>query len=322
MHKNLIKIITLFVIIILFIIFLNLANNKSKKNNINIIVKKDRLYNDINFLTSINPPRNYKNINSLNECAYYIYNEFKKLNSFSIEFQKYKIVEDEYKNIIASYGPKSSERIIIGAHYDVCDNQPGADDNASAVAGLLEIARLISEQKPELKNRIDFVAYTLEEPPFFETEFMGSAVHARSLAKSNVKVKIMICLEMIGYFSENKNSQKFPLPILKLFYPSKGNFIAVVGKSNSKKMVKTIKQYINEVSLINAYSLTSPVIIPGINLSDHQSYWKYNYKALMITDTSFFRNPNYHKTTDTISTLNFNKMKEVVKGIYWAIINL
>ena len=299
-------------------------NKKIIKNtiNTNINVNKKHLYNDITFLTSINPPRNYKNTESLDKCADYIYNEFKKTNFFLVKFQKYLVEENEYKNIIASCGPKNTERIIIGAHYDVCNEQPGADDNASAVAGLLEIARTISELKPNLKSRIDFVAYTLEEPPFFETEFMGSIVHANFLSKSNIKIKIMICLEMIGFFSDKKNTQKYPLPILKLFYPNRGNFIAIVSKSNSKKMVKKIKQNIKQVAKIDVQSLTTPVVMPGINLSDHQSYWKYNYKALMITDTSFYRNPNYHQKTDTINTLDFDKMKEVVKGIYWAIINL
>ena len=127
---------------------------------------------------------------------------------------------------------------------------------------------------------------------------------------------------MVGYFNDDRGSQTYPSLLLRFFYPSRGNFIAVVSKSNSKKMVKRIKQLINEVSLVKAYSLTSPIIIPGINLSDHQSYWKYNYKAAMITDTSFFRNPNYHQKTDTIETLDFDKMQEVVKGIYWVVINL
>ena len=325
MKKNyFIKIVLLIIIGILFFLLLNSVKNKSKKNNTNtkINISKNRLYDDVNFLSSIKPPRNYKNIDSLNRCADYIFNEFYKLDFFSVKFQKYMVENDEYKNIIASCGPKDTERIIIGAHYDVCEDQPGADDNASAVAGLLELARIISETDPNLKNRIDFVAYTLEEPPFFATEFMGSMVHARSLSKSNIKIKIMICLEMIGYYTDKKKSQRYPLPILKLFYPDKGNFIAIVSKSNSKKIVKKMKQKIKETANIDVQSLTTPIVIPGINLSDHQSYWEYNYKALMITDTSFYRNPNYHQKTDTIETLNFDKMKEVVKGLYWAIINL
>jgi Zn-dependent M28 family amino/carboxypeptidase len=296
--------------------------NKIIKKSINSSVNKNRLYKDVQILTSIQPSRNYKNIESLNICADYIYNEFKKLDYYSVEFQKYRIEQEEYKNIIASCGPKDTERIIIGAHYDVCDEQPGADDNASAVAGLLEMARVISEIKPDLKNRIDLVAYTLEEPPYFASEFMGSMVHARALSESNVKIKIMICLEMIGYYTDKEKSQSYPLPVLKLFYPDKGNFIAVVSKSNSRETVKKLKQRIKEVATIDVQSLATPIAIPGINLSDHHSYWKYKYKALMITDTAFYRNPNYHQITDTLETLDFDKMREVVKGLLWAIVNV
>ncbi len=151
---------------------------------------------------------------------------------------------------------------------------------------------------------------------------MGSTVHAKSLADTNIKVKAMIALDMIGYFTDKPNSQEYPLPMLKLLYPNKGNYIEIVSTLDSAMIVHKIKNYMKEASEIDVHSLTSPLIIPGIDLSDHQSYWKYNYKAVMITDTSFYRNPNYHKKTDIIESLDFDRMKEVVKGIYWTIVNL
>lgn len=284
-----------------------------------IPVNQNRLYADVQFLTAIQPPRNYQNLDSLNRIADYIFQEFQKLN-LKPEFQEFTVQGNQYKNVIASFGPKDAERIIIGAHYDVDGNQPGADDNASAVAGLLEIARLVHELKPDLKYRLDFVAYTLEEMPFFRTDSMGSAVHAASL--KDAKVKAMICLEMIGYFTDEPHSQKYPLNLLKLFYPGEGNFIAVVGKLGQSTIVRQVKKSMRAATDLPVHSINGPASIPGLDFSDHQNYWKAGYPAVMITDTSFYRNPHYHQTTDTIDTLDFAKMAEVVKGVHKAVMEL
>jgi Zn-dependent M28 family amino/carboxypeptidase len=313
--------ISIFIIVSIFMIA-NPNFSVSEKINVpNIHVNKEYLYSHVSELTKIYPPRNFYNVESLNKSAEYITNKFKEYGS-RINVQNFIVNGNEYKNIICSFGPENIDRVIVGAHYDVCGDQPGADDNASGVAGLLEIARLLKELNPKLKNRIDLVAYTLEEPPFFRSKFMGSFVHAKSLSDSKIKVKAMICLEMIGYFSESDKSQRFPLSILKLFYPSKGNFIAVVGNFTNYSLVKKIKRYIIEGSNVETYSINAPSFIPGIDFSDHLNYWKHNYDAVMITDTAFYRNDNYHEYTDTFETLNFDKMAEVVKGIYWAVINM
>lgn len=285
-----------------------------------ITVKKERLYNDVLKLVSTPSPRNSHNLASLNAAAGYILEELKK-TSGRVEEQLYTVNGKEFKNIICSFGPEEGERLIVGAHYDVCEDQPGADDNASGVAGLLEIARLLSDEK-ELKYRIDLVAYTLEEPPFFRTENMGSAVHAKYLYDNNIRVKGMISIEMIGYFSEKPKSQQYPLGILKLLYPTKANYIAVVGKLGQGRMVRKVKKNMRSGSDISVRSINAPASIPGIDFSDHLNYWKYGFDALMITDTSFYRNRNYHEPSDTIDTLDFKKMAEVVKGIYNAMLNL
>jgi Zn-dependent M28 family amino/carboxypeptidase len=286
-----------------------------------IPVNRERLYADVEKLTSVTSPRNHANLSSLNTIADYISDEFKKLDC-KAEFQNYTANGYEYKNVLTSFGPKTGERIIVGAHYDVCGNQPGADDNASAVAGMLEVARLINELKPELKHRVDFAAYTLEEPPYFRTKYMGSAVHAKSLSKAGVKVKVMICLEMIGYFSEKEHSQKYPLFFMKWFYPDKANYISLVGKVGQCKIVNEVKKFMKQASDMDVQTANVPRFIPGIDFSDHLNYWNENYKAIMVTDTAFYRNPNYHSSTDTIDTLDFDKMAEVVNGIYWAVVNL
>jgi hypothetical protein len=286
-----------------------------------IAVDQEKLKETVKTLTTTSAPRNYYNPAALNEAAAFISAEFKK-SGFTPEEQKYMAEGVEVKNIICSYGPQDAERIILGAHYDVCEEQSGADDNASGIAGLLEIARLLNTLKPELKYRIDLVAYTLEEPPFFRTSQMGSAVHAKYLFDNKIKVKAMVCLEMIGYFTDKPKSQEYPIAALKAVYPSIGNFIAVVGSMGDDGLTRHMKKRITEASNMGVESINAPSSMQGIDFSDHLNYWKYNFHAIMITDTSFFRNKNYHKKSDTMDTLNFEKMAEVVKGVYWGLVNM
>ncbi|MBO9701721.1 MAG: M28 family peptidase [Sporocytophaga sp.] len=293
----------------------------AKPGIVSIPVSSERLKNDVKILCTTSKPRNYKNIDALNEAADYIFNEFKK-NGLNPQEQKYIADDNEYKNIISTYGPSDAARIIIGAHYDVCMDYAGADDNASGVAGLLEIGRLLDSLKPTLKYRVDLVAYTLEEPPYFRTSNMGSAIHSKYIIENNIPFKAMVCLEMIGYFSDESKSQDYPVGVLKAIYPTRGNFIAVVGRIGENNLVKQIKKSMIEGSSINVESINAPKAMVGIDFSDHLNYWKNDLPAVMITNTSFYRNKNYHESTDTPETLNYVKMAEVVKGVYWAIVNI
>ena len=280
-----------------------------------------RLYADVKWLTSVNPPRHAGNISSLNQVADRIAQIFKTLRCRT-EMQPFPVEGQEYRNVIASFGPDDGPRIVVGAHYDVCGDQPGADDNASAVAGLLEIARMLDRQQPTLKYRVDLVAFSLEEPPYFATEHMGSAVHARKLQQQRILVKAMICLEMIGYFSDKPNSQQFPDERLSQLYPHTGNFIIVVGKTGQEAFTAKIKQLMKPHAKVGVESINLPTSMGLAGLSDHRNYWPYGIDAVMINDTSFLRNPHYHKKSDTIDTLNFDKMAEVVKGVYGALVGL
>jgi hypothetical protein len=283
-------------------------------------VDKQKLYKHVQVLTAITPARNHANLASLQQAADYIHEQFANLKHGTAQRQKYMTDYDmAYENILWSYNSDKTERIVIGGHYDVCGNQKGADDNASAVAGLLEIARLVDSLQPNLPYRIDFVAYCLEEPPNFRTNNMGSYVHAKSLIDKQIKVKSMICLEMIGYFSSKPQSQEYPLGAMKWIYPTKGNFIAVVGNANSRSLVSKMKRQMKTHSPLPVEAIASPIEIAGIDFSDHQNYWKFGIPAVMITDTAFFRNTNYHTPHDTIETLDFDKMAEVVQGVYGAL---
>ena len=290
----------------------------------NIPVNKERLRQDVQILAALVPPRNAQNVASLDKSAEYLLNEFGKTKG-RVEIQRFIQDGKEYKNVICSFGPEAGERIIVGAHYDVQGDQPGADDNASGVAGLLELSRLVQILRTELKFRIDFVAYTLEEGQLFKhpcARHYGSYIHAKSLARGGIAVRAMICLEMIGYFSDRPNSQKYPFFFLRWFYPDKGNFIAVVGKWGQGRLVEEVKKSLAAPSQLPVQSLTATSFVPGVSFSDHQSYWKFGYPAVMITDSAFYRNKNYHKPSDTADTLDYDRMAEVVKGLYWTIIHV
>lgn len=278
----------------------------------------ERLYKDVQFLTELRPFRNYRNLQSLRKVCGHLRSEFSKMG-FEPKDQNWNADGNEYTNVIASYNTEKRRRLVVGAHYDVAGDQPGADDNASAVAGLLETARLIAENKPELEYRIDFVAYCLEEPPFFTTKQMGSYVHAKSLHEQQVDVIGMICYEMIGYFSDEPGSQRFPDPQLANLYPDTGSFIIVVGIEKYDSFNKAVYKHMSHDAGIDVQLISFPEGAGLAGMSDQRSYWLFGYPALMINDTSMFRNENYHQATDTIETLNFQKMAEVVNSSYRAI---
>lgn len=254
------------------------------------------------------------------EVVSYIMKELIKngINEKNIEIQKYIVNEREYQNVIVHFKAYSKLRLyikkyIIGGHYDSFAELPWADDNASAIAGLLEISRIL--KNVPLDRDIDLVFYSTEEPPFFATENMGSFQHAKNI-QNNDNIKLVVVLEMIGYFSEEESSQDFPVSFLKYLYPTNGNFIAIVSNlSNSletRKVKSRFRSFLNKNNLITTESINAPSIIPGIDFSDHRNYWKFDIPAVMITDTSFYRNKNYHTKYDTYEKLDYKKMKEVV----------
>ncbi|KMQ66995.1 peptidase M28 [Chryseobacterium angstadtii] len=263
--------------------------------------------------------RNHKNIDQLNAVADYIKEDFSKYGD-STTFQEYNVDSKIYKNIITSFGTEHKKRIIIGAHYDVCGDQQGADDNATGVTALLELARMLKNQK--LNYRIDLVAYTLEEPPYFRTENMGSYIHARYLKDHKIDVYGMASVEMIGYFKDEKNSQSYPLGILSWVYGNKGDFITLVKKFGAGDFVNNFSDHFKEANQIKTETFTAPKFVKGTDFSDHLNYWNLGYSALMITDTSFFRNKNYHESTDTLETLDLGRMTKVIDGIFLSLIHL
>jgi Zn-dependent M28 family amino/carboxypeptidase len=209
---------------------------------------------------------------------------------------------------------------LLGAHYDSVAGTVGADDNASAVAVLVEAARTfrgLASRGCRLPP-VRFVAFTLEEPPVFGTRYMGSRVYAGKARQRGERIAGMICLEMVGYTCATPGCQRYPFPLMFLDYPQVGNFIGIVGNLGSRMLTDSLWRAFRRNPDLPAVKLTVPLggwLMPSIRLSDHASFWDRGYRAVMITDSAFYRNPNYHLVSDTMETLDFDFMAELVESL-------
>lgn len=279
----------------------------------------DRLRAHVRTLSETFHPRDFEHPENLDRAAAYMAAELERAGAVVSE-HSYEVGGRTYRNVLARFGPESGERIVVGAHYDVCMPLPGADDNASGVAGLLELARLLAAQRPTVT--VELVGFTLEEPPFFRTEHMGSFVHAASLRRAGVPLRGMLALEMIGFFTSAPDSQAYPAPLLSYLYPKTGHFIALVGTLGQGGFTRIIKKAFASGTALDVRSLNGPRFLRGVDFSDHQSYWKHGFPALMVTDTAFLRNPNYHTRDDVWTSLDFGAMAQVVNGVHAAVLGL
>ena len=208
-------------------------------------------------------------------------------------------------------GTSASRVIVIGAHYDTAGRSPGADDNASGVAALIEIARLSAVAT--LRSTVRFVAFVNEEPPHFMTDTMGSLVYARAAAARGERIAAMLSLESLGYFSEEPGSQQYPAPFA-LFFPNRGNFLAMVSNFRSVRLLRRAYLAFKSATELPVIASPAPERIPGIAWSDHWSFWQQGFPAIMLTDTVPYRNPHYHATTDLPDTIDYPRLAEVVSG--------
>lgn len=292
------------------VVYLKLPTLESLSAGTEHNVDPNRLRDHVLFMTVTAFPRNYTHPENLDRVAVYIREQFLTTTSHVTE-QAYRIEGIPFRNVVARYGPAAGPLTVIGAHYDAYQELPGADDNASGVAGLLELAGLLG--RVDIDHPVELVAYSTEEPPFYGTAHMGSAVHARSLREANIDLKGMICLEMIGYYNER---QLYPYPSLKRLYPEEGNFIAVIGRWQDRGLIRHLKKGFNGAEMpVQSVTL-------AIENSDHLSYWRQGYRAVMVTDTAWARNRNYHTERDTVDTLNYPNMALVVEGVFNAIANV
>ena len=211
---------------------------------------------------------------------------------------------------------RPSEIILIGAHYDSVRGSPGANDNASGVAALLELSLALAQAKPARSLR--FVAFVNEEPPFFYWGEMGSKVYAKAARARGDDIRLMISLEMLGYYSEEPGSQRYP-PLFGFFYPDRANFIGFVSNFDSRRQLRELMAAFRARSEFPVQSLATFEFVPGVAWSDHRSFWREGYPAVMITDTAFYRYSHYHRQTDTPEKLNYPAMARVVMGLQAAL---
>ncbi len=272
------------------------------------------LYDHVHALSVVIGSRSIREYGKIREAEQYI-RTFLDKQEIPFELQGYDHEGNRYNNIVVSLEGDSrrEETIIIGAHYDTVSGTPGADDNASAVAVLLELCRALKDYRPE--RTLKLVFFVLEEPPAFMTPAMGSYVYAAQARERGENIVGMISLEMVGYFNEAEGSQAFPVPGLHWLFPDRGTFIGVVGNVSSRELTLAVAEALKAGSGLPVEHLVALPFIPGIGSSDHGSFWKMGFRAVMVTDTAFYRNPNYHGEKDTIGTLRFDKMSGLVRGM-------
>lgn len=271
-----------------------------------------RLEQLVHKLSTDFPNRTFDNGTRLEGAAVYLESQLSGLG-LKVESQRFTARGRPYRNLVVRLGPDTPEVMVVGAHYDVAGEQPGADDNASGVAGLLELARLLKGQS--LRQRVELVVYTNEEPPFFRTPYMGSAIHARSLTESGKRASLMLSLECIGYFSDEPGSQDHPVRLLNAIYPTTGNFISLVGFYQDGDISRQVKAAMKSASDLPVYSINAPGFVVGVDFSDHLNYWNEGYVGMMVTDTAFYRNKAYHTPEDTADRLDYRRMAKVVDGV-------
>ena len=280
---------------------------------------RDYLKGHVNMLATTIGMRNAENYEKLQSAAQYIKHYFEEAE-MALSVQAFDFEGQKFENIIVEVkgAKKPEEIIVVAAHYDTV-RSPGANDNASGVAGLLELARLLKDRNPGRTLRL--IAVVNEEPPYFQTENMGSRVYAKQAKERGDNIVAMLSLETIGYYSDKPGSQAYP-PLLSPFYPDTGNFIAFVGNLKSHKLVRQCVDAFRRTADFPSEGAALPGWLPGVDWSDHWSFWKEGYPAVMVTDTAFFRYPYYHRPEDTPEKLDYDRMARVVSGLVNVITEL
>ena len=285
---------------------------------------RQSLEKHIAYLAGTLGERNMFRPNNLEKAAEYMEHHFHNSGA-NVSSQSYEL-KDWYSHLgqkPGDYKPRNIEAelsgqvfkdeiILIGAHYDSVIGSPGANDNATGAAALLEIAQTLSGKK--LKRTVRLVAFVNEEPPYFATKNMGSYVYAQRSRERAENILGMIALETLGYYSDNKGSQNYPFP-LGFFKPKTGNFVGFVSNIGSKPLLNQFVTRFRNLAQFPSDGVAFPQIIPGIGWSDHRSFWKFDYPAIMVTDTALYRYPYYHSFEDTPDKIQYDPLARVVSGL-------
>jgi Zn-dependent M28 family amino/carboxypeptidase len=251
---------------------------------------------------------------NLQAAADYVFQNFAAMG-YAPRRQTFISMKEEVGNVIAG-DENPGGYYILGAHFDTVAGTPGADDNASGVAVLLEVARLARNLTPP--RPWAFIGFTCEEPPAFFTPDMGSRVYVKRARQQKANILGMLCLEMVGYYSQAPHSQSLPLPLKLMGYPTTGNFIGLVSDRRSRPLMVRLEAAIQGGCRLPTVTLAVPLgghILPEVRLSDHANFWDEGYRAIMLTDTAFMRNPNYHGPGDVMDRLDLTAMTELTLGL-------
>jgi hypothetical protein len=261
-------------------------------------------------------PHNTAHYASLEKAAQYI-EQTLEAEGYRVVPQPYEVAGSAVRNLEATIEPAEgaadAKTIVVGAHYDSIDDAPGANDNGSGTAAVLELARLLHDFHPA-HTRLRLVLFVNEEPPYFQTGDMGSYRYAGLLAGRGEPVAAMISLETIGYFSDEPGSQQYPPPFGAVF-PSRGNFVAFVGMTGSRPLVHEAMASFRRHTSFPSIGGVAPGFIPGIDWSDHWPFAQHGFQAMMVTDTAVFRYPHYHRRTDTPEKVDYERLARITKGI-------
>lgn len=284
----------------------------------------ERLRGHVKHLAGTIGERNVFKPKALAAAAAYITKEW-RAQGYEVTTQTYKAEGVTVGNLEVKVGNSNIHAknplnipgiLLVGAHYDTVPGTPGADDNASGVAALLELSRLFAKTKPS--SEIRFVAFTNEEPPFFQTGLMGSLVYAHDARQRGDDIRLMVSLETLGFYRDTPGSQKYP-PLFDWFYPDRGNFIGFVSDFGSGNLMGALSKSFRAKMKFPMETVQTFQFVPGVGWSDHWSFWQRDYPAIMVTDTAPFRNPHYHRQTDKPDTLDYTRLTKVTSGIYHAL---
>lgn len=276
------------------------------------VTLRDELMADVKTLAGDIGERNMPRYPQLNAAADFIESSFSKAG-LQPRRDTYELGGQPCHNIEVEIRGARPQIVVVGAHYDSVYGSPGANDNGSGIAALLALARRFAG-KP-VAQTLRFVAFANEEPPYFQTEGMGSFVYAKRCKTRNDEISAMISLETIGYFTDAPHSQTYPAIGLGAFYPTTGNFIGFVGNTSSRALLHRAIALFREQEKLPSQGAALPAFIPGIGWSDQWAFWQHGYPGIMITDTAPFRYPHYHEATDTPDKLDYDRFGLVVGGI-------
>ena len=280
----------------------------------------EQLRQDVTHLATTIGPRNITHPRQYRAAMEFIEAELRAAG-LSVTRQEYDVDGDVCVNLVGEQpgGARKDEIVVVGAHYDTCFSTPGANDNGSGVAGVLALARRLAGTRPA--RTVRFLVFANEEPPYFKTAQMGSLVYAQKCRARGDRIVVMLCLEAIGFYSDAPGSQRYPFPV-GLFYPSRGDFIAFVSRTRERGLVRRCVRVFRQHADFPSEGAALPGMLPGIDWSDHWSFWQAGYPALMVTDTAPFRYAHYHADEDTPDQLDYDRLARVMCGLEKVVADL